>query len=156
MHLLASRQLRGTNQTSLFWFGGEKGTPDHHFCVLKWKWHHPLTATLTCLCFTSHRNVGQSVKEKKKEQPLFGKVLDLFFSVLDVQKKLRKGKKKEIIIIKKRNRHSCNQVAGAIHPHCPGPAVSCPSSASALYHGQQNLAVLHPGLEDPLQRTRVV
>lgn len=24
MHLLASRQLRGTNQTSLFWFGGAK------------------------------------------------------------------------------------------------------------------------------------
>lgn len=24
MHLLASRQLRGTNQTSLFWFGGKK------------------------------------------------------------------------------------------------------------------------------------
>lgn len=81
MHLLASRQLRGTNQTSLFWFGGKKRTPNHHFCVFKWKWHHPLTAMLTCLCFTSHRNVGQSVKEKKKkeEQPLFGKVLDLFF-----------------------------------------------------------------------------
>lgn len=28
---------------------GEKETPSHHFCVLKWKWHHPLTATLTCV-----------------------------------------------------------------------------------------------------------
>lgn len=31
MHLLASRQLRGTNQTSLFWFGGEKRTPKPPF-----------------------------------------------------------------------------------------------------------------------------
>lgn len=135
-------------------------TPSHHFCVFKWKWHHPLTATLTCLCFTSHRNVGQSAKEKRTTS--FWEGAWFVFSVLDVQnkkikkkrKKLKKKKKKKKE--EKRNRHSCNQVAGAIHPHCPGPAVSCPSSASALYHGQQNLAALHPGLEDPLQRTRVV
>lgn len=76
VHLNASRQLRGINKTSLFQFEytcfGKK--KKKHFCVFKWKWHHALTATLTCLCFTSHRNVGQSV------ELLFGKVLELFLS----------------------------------------------------------------------------
>lgn len=102
---------------------GKKEPPNHHFCVLKWKWHHPLTATLTCLCFTSHRNVGQSVKEKKKKKrttSFWGRCLIHSFSVLDVQKQTKKIKKKKKNQLKKENRHSCNQVAGANSSSLPG------------------------------------
>lgn len=33
MHLLASRQLRGTNQTSLFWFGGKRNPKPPFLCT---------------------------------------------------------------------------------------------------------------------------
>jgi len=67
-------------QTKRVGFGLGRKKPNQRSCVFQWKQHHALTATLTCLCLTSHRNVGQSVF--KKENPttqLLGKVLDLFF-----------------------------------------------------------------------------
>lgn len=99
MHLNASWQLRGTNnnKSGLVLGGGRKNqTPNQHFCVFKWKWHHALTATLTCLYFTSHRNVGQSVFSLKKKKAFFlgggGRCLICFFC-LRCPKKTNKKRK---------------------------------------------------------------